>query len=91
MELSIVYFRNNMAEALNRAAYGGERVILERKGKPTAALVSIDDLRTLESLEDAADLKAALQARKEKTEIPWNVVKEKLKAGRQRAGAVRRD
>lgn len=40
MELSIVYFRNNMAEALNRAAYGGERVILERKGKPTAALVS---------------------------------------------------
>lgn len=53
--------------------------------------MSIDDLRTLESLEDAADLKAALQARKEKTEIPWNVVKEKLKAGRQRAGAARRD
>ena len=84
---SIVAFRKNLSDYLSRVAYGGERIPLARKGKPTAALVSIDDLRTLEALEDAADLKAALKARKEKGEIPWETVKARLKAKRRHARA----
>ncbi|EQD39286.1 Prevent-host-death protein [mine drainage metagenome] len=54
MELSIAAFRGNMADTMNRAAYGGERIILARDGKPTVALVSIKDLKLLEELENRA-------------------------------------
>ncbi len=66
MNVSIAELRNNLVDALNRAAYGGERVILERRGKPVAALVSMQDLELLERLEDEIDLKAVRKARKEK-------------------------
>ena len=64
MKLSIANARNNLADALNRAAYGGERVVLERRGKPVAALVSMEDLELLEQLEDKADLRSVRKARK---------------------------
>lgn len=78
MQLSIANFRNNMADPLNRVAYGGERIILARDGKPTAALVSVDDLKLLEDLENQADLKAALKARKEKGGISLERIEARL-------------
>ena len=65
MHMSIAEIRNNLADVLNRAAYAGERVILQRRGKPVAAIVSMDDIKLLERLEDEADLRAARKARKE--------------------------
>ena len=76
--MSIAKVRNNLADALNRAAYGGERVILERRGKPVAALVSIDDVELLERLEDEADVRAARKARKEKGGVPLEKIKARL-------------
>lgn len=78
MRISIAEFREQMAEPINRVAYQGERVVLERRGKGVAALVSMDDLKTLEELEDAADLKAALKARKEPGAIPLEQIKAEL-------------
>jgi len=79
MNVSIAKVRNNLADALNRAAYGGERVVLERRGKPVAALVSMDDLELLEQLENEADLKAARKARKEKGKpVPLASIKARL-------------
>ncbi len=79
MNVSIAKVRNNLADALNRAAYGGERVILERRGKPVAALVSMDDLELLEQLENEADLKAVRKARKQGGKpIPLAKVKSRL-------------
>ena len=66
MEISITKIRDNLADALNRVAYGGERVILQRRGKGVAALVSMDELALLEKLEDQADIAAAKKALKEK-------------------------
>ncbi|WP_437228005.1 type II toxin-antitoxin system prevent-host-death family antitoxin [Planctomicrobium sp. SH661] len=66
MQLGIAEIRNNMADALNRVLYQGERIILERRGKGVAAIVSIEDLELLEQLEDEIDLKAVRKARKEK-------------------------
>ena len=40
--LSIVELRNNLADALNRVAYGGERLVFARRGKPVAALTTLD-------------------------------------------------
>ncbi len=79
MHVSVAEVRNNLAEALNRAAYGGERVILERRGKPLAALVSIDDLNLLEQMENEADLQAVRKARRERGKpIPLAKIKARL-------------
>ncbi len=46
---------DSIAEAAERAAAGTERVVLTRQGRPMVALVSMEDMRTLEALEDRAD------------------------------------
>jgi prevent-host-death family protein len=66
IEVGIHEIRANLAEVINRVAYGGERVVLQRRSKPVVAVVSLEDLELLNSLEDQADVKAAKKARKEK-------------------------
>lgn len=70
--------RANFSDMVNRAAYGGERVILERRGKAVAAVVSIADLELLEALEDRMDIEAARKALKEKGGQSWEKVKAEL-------------
>lgn len=70
--------REHFADTLNRVAYGKERVVLRRRGKDLAAVVPIEDLRTLEELEDRIDLAAARKALKEKGTIPWSKLKAQL-------------
>ena len=82
MEMSIAQFRNDMATPINKIAFGGERLILTRHRAGAVALVSVEDLALLEALEDEADLKAALKARKEKGGVPWEKTKAKLAARR---------
>ena len=57
--LTVAEAKNRFSDVLRRAEYGGERVIVERHGKPVAAIVSTDDLRRLEAADDAADLRDA--------------------------------
>jgi len=83
VNVSIVELRKNIADTLNRVAYQGERVVLERRGKGVAAIVSMDDLALLEAIEDRDDVKAARRVladmkRKGHTGIPWEQVKSEL-------------
>jgi antitoxin Phd len=78
MEISMVEVRDNLAEIVNRVAYGGERVVLKRRAKGVAAVVSMEDLKMLEELEDRADVRAALKARKEKGGVPLEKVMARL-------------
>ena len=48
--------KNRIGETLNDVEFRGERVILERKGRPAAAIIPIADLRLLEALEDRLDV-----------------------------------
>jgi len=57
--------RQNLAELCNRVAYGGERLVIARRGKARAALVSVEDLALLRAVEDAVDLAAARGALRE--------------------------
>jgi prevent-host-death family protein len=57
--------KNHFSDLLRRAEYGGERVIVERHGKPVAVIVSTEDLKRLEALEDASDVRDAELALKE--------------------------
>jgi len=69
--------RDSFSETLNRVAYKGERIVLERHGKPVAALVSVEDLALLESLEDRLDVQAVLAARDEPGSVPYEEVRRK--------------
>jgi len=53
--LTFVEVRNGLAEALNRVCYGGERILIARRGKPVAALVSVTDLEMLQCIADTED------------------------------------
>jgi prevent-host-death family protein len=57
--------RENFSDVINRAAYGKERVVLTRRGKPLVAVVPIDDVEILEAMEDKIDLEDAISAIKE--------------------------
>ena len=73
--------RRDFADTLNRVAYKGERIVLERRGKNVAAIVPIEDLEMLEALEDRLDLEAARKALREagkKGTIPWAKIKADL-------------
>ncbi len=71
--------REGFPEVVNRAAYGGERVIVERRGKELAAVVSIEDLRLLERLveeeEDRTDLEESRKALADEERVPWREIK----------------
>ena len=69
--------RNEFAELVNRAAYGGERVIVHRRKKPVAAVVPLADLELLEKLEDRIDLEDARRRLNEPT-VPWSKIKKDL-------------
>jgi prevent-host-death family protein len=66
--VSTVVARNEFSTVLNRAAFGKERVILARRGKPIAALVPMEDVKLLRALEDRADLADAIAAEREALE-----------------------
>jgi prevent-host-death family protein len=71
--------RQDFAELLNRVAYSGERIVLHRRGKNVAALVSLEDLELLKTLEDRLDNQAAEAALAEGGEpVPWEKVKADL-------------
>lgn len=51
-KVSIGRVKRDVSDLVNRVAYGGERIILTSRGKPKAALVSIDDLERLRQSEE---------------------------------------
>lgn len=76
--MNIVEVRNGLADAINRVAYGGERIVLRRRGKGVVALVSLDDLALLEELENRADIRAAKKALKETGAVRLEKIKSRL-------------
>ena len=70
--------REEFSETLNRVAYKGERIVLERHGKDVAALVPLEDLELLEELEDRMDLEAARKALTEHGSISLDELKAEL-------------
>jgi prevent-host-death family protein len=61
--VSVSKARDEFPELVNRAAYGGERTVVSRRGKDLAAVIPMEDLRLLEKLAreemDRQDIEAA--------------------------------
>jgi prevent-host-death family protein len=49
--VGIAEIKRNISSLVNRVAFGRERILLTSRGKPKAALVSIEDLQRLEILD----------------------------------------
>jgi prevent-host-death family protein len=69
--VSVSRLKDALSEYLNRAAYGGERIIVASRGKPKAAVISVADLERLEELEDAQAAREALAAHKAGVTVPY--------------------
>ena len=83
MSVSVGELKNGLSRFLNRAAYGGERVIVSSRGTPKAAVIGMDDLRKLERLEELEDALSAwegLEAHRRGETLPWEEVKANLLA-----------
>ena len=79
--LSAAMARKEFSDLVSRVAYGKERQILTRRGRPVAALIPLEDLELLERLEERVDLALALEALAEADATgsrPWEVVKNEL-------------
>ena len=48
IRVSMTTLRRSLGDLVNRAAYGGERIVLVSRGEPRAAIISIEELRRLE-------------------------------------------
>jgi len=47
-QVSIGQVKRDISELVNRVAYGGEQIVLTSRGKPKAALISIQDFERLQ-------------------------------------------
>jgi len=74
--------RRDLARVVNSVAFGRERVIVERHGKPLVAVVPLDDLELLEKLEDRllAEKCERILADPNSEWIPWEQAKAELDA-----------
>ena len=70
--------RTTISDLLDRVVHHGERVAVERYGKPVAALVSPEDLELLEAIEDRMDIEATRKALREPGRRSWDEVRAEL-------------
>lgn len=59
VRMPVAKVRETMSDTVDRVAFQGERIILQRHGKDEAALISVADLQLLEAIEDQMDVAAA--------------------------------
>lgn len=57
--------KDTFIDLVNRVAHDKERIILTRRDKPIAALISLEDFKLLESIQNKDDLEEATEALKE--------------------------
>lgn len=70
--------RKDAPGILGRVEFGGEDIILTRRGKPAAALVSLAVLKAARAYEDAQDVASAAAARRDIAKhgtVAWAEVK----------------
>jgi len=73
--------RQQFAEMINQVAFGGERIVIHRHGKQLAAVVPIEDMNLIHSLESRLDLddaRAALKVAQEKGTVSMDELKSQL-------------
>ncbi|HQG32507.1 MAG TPA: type II toxin-antitoxin system Phd/YefM family antitoxin [Deltaproteobacteria bacterium] len=79
IRISTSELRKDTADALNKVAYGGDRIALQRRGKDVAVIVSVEDYELLRAIEDKVDLETMRKIKEEPGEdVPWEDLKKEL-------------
>lgn len=76
--ISITNIRSEISKIADKVEHHGERVCVERNGHRAFALVPIEDMELLETLEDKADIEAAKAAMKDNFSITLEELKKEL-------------
>ena len=78
--LPVADARRDLSDILNRVVYSGERIIITRHGKDIAAIVSSQDLESLEKIEDMIDVAEAEKRLSEgrKNAIPYEAIRKEM-------------
>jgi len=73
--VSIAEAKNKFSDLINRAIYRHERITISKRGKPVAVIMSAEDSRQLEALEDQERVKRVRALKKStKKYIPFEQV-----------------
>lgn len=73
-------FRQKLGETTERVSRDGERVVVQRHGRPQFAVIPYADLELLEEIEDQVDLKEVrerLRAHRGKKPVSWESIKKR--------------
>ena len=73
--------QRELSEIVGRCAYGGDRFVVKRHGKPLAAIVPIEDMYVAQYVEDqldSAEYERALAAGELEKTRPWSEIKAQL-------------
>ena len=70
--------RSCLRELVDQVVHDGSRPLLQRYGKPVAALVSAEDAELLDALEDKLDLDAVRAVLKDPQPVAWSKAKKQL-------------
>ncbi len=83
IRLTVSAVRQALSDTLNKAAFGGERIVIHRHDKDVAVLIGAEDYARLRELENAAYLASARRAVAESSgEVGWEEVKSNRDAKR---------
>jgi prevent-host-death family protein len=79
-KISVSDAREHLSEVVDRTRYTPERVVLTKRGKDVVTIVSIEDLKLLQAIEDQIDMEMARKAIADAGEerIPLQTLIEKL-------------
>ena len=72
---SVTEAKRSFSERLNRAAFGRERIVITSHDNPKAAVISIEDLRRLERLEDVMAAIEGLEELEAGETLDWKQVR----------------
>lgn len=83
MHVTTTQARAGLSGLVNRAARRGERIVVRRRGRDVAAIVSLADLALIEKLEDEIDVREsrkilAAMKRKGQKPVPLAQLKKEL-------------
>jgi len=70
--------RDKLSECANEVAYKGERIMVDRNGKPVFVMISVEDLKLLELIEDKLDIMAGEEALKRNDFVGLDELKKEL-------------
>lgn len=74
--VSTIEAKEQFADLINRVSHSKERIILTRRGKEIAALISMEDFKLLQDNQDKQELREASESLKEARQVGTTTIEQ---------------